>query len=778
MSLVRKGGKRHFSACALLLVLATSLPAGDVTLKNGMKFEGTAAPVQGLSMKAARQNSAGDIIAYPAILIDDGMRRIFVPRRQVAEQNNAAELSRYETFTLKQIRTSRKEMLGSLEGYVETTPFNEFGQRTHVVNTQFGQKSLVVGIEKLSPKILSLVGINYDWEHAISTTSVPADVLGNIVRKTIDLKNPDDRMAIARFYLQAGMYPHCDTELDSIAADFPERKENVAELRQQLRQLKAQLILSELRNRRSAGQHLLAYQSLQQFPTEGMSAAVLREVRELKSDYDGSRIKAEKATKLIGELHAQLDDRTLAESLAAHSKTLQAELNYDTLSRLEPFLNLESDSSLSAEEKLGLAYSGWVLGGAGAITDLNAAVGLWKARQLITDYLHSESSPERAEILTQLQGTEGVGIERVMQIVPNLPPAIETPNVLPMQPAKIEVADGLSETPPVYEVLLPEEYNPLHRYPLIVALNPAERLPEAELVWWGGNAGDPGQASRRGYIVIAPHYLAQKTRAYDYSTAAHDVVLRSMTDARKRFRIDSDRVYLSGHGAGGDAAFDIGMTHPDLFAGVIPITGVCTNYCRWHYPNAKQTAFYIVGGELDLDRNSIQRDTMVVDRMMVAGQDVTYVEYIGRGYESYYEEIHRLFDWMELHRRQKYPKEFELKVLRTNQDRCQWVRVEGFPPNVTGATVLAGKSRGTVTPMNLTAKVAPGKNAVRVTSGVKKYSLWFSPELVSFEERLVIESPGKKRFNDFLKPSIATVLEDLRIRGDREMLFTARIDIE
>ena len=44
-----------------------------------------------------------------------------------------------------------------------------------------------------------------------------------------------------------------------------------------------------------------------------------------------------------------------------------------------------------------------------------------------------------------------------------------------------------------------------------------------------------------------------------------------LRDAMRRFSIDSDRVFLSGHSIGGDAAWDIGLAHPDLWAGVIPI---------------------------------------------------------------------------------------------------------------------------------------------------------------------------------------------------------------
>src|SRR3972149_11543985 len=97
---------------------------------------------------------------------------------------------------------------------------------------------------------------------------------------------------------------------------------------------------------------------------------------------------------------------------------------------------------------------------------------------------------------------------------------------------------------------------------MVGALPPAEPPARHELDWWGGTPEKPGQASRRGYIVIAPEYAAEKSREYNYDAAAHDIVLRSLQDARKRFRVASDRVFLSGHGMGADAAVDIGMFAP------------------------------------------------------------------------------------------------------------------------------------------------------------------------------------------------------------------------
>ena len=41
-------------------------------------------------------------------------------------------------------------------------------------------------------------------------------------------------------------------------------------------------------------------------------------------------------------------------------------------------------------------------------------------------------------------------------------------------------------------------------------------------------------------------------------------------DLRRRFNMDSDRVYLYGWEQGGLMAYDVGLSHPDQFAGVLP----------------------------------------------------------------------------------------------------------------------------------------------------------------------------------------------------------------
>jgi pimeloyl-ACP methyl ester carboxylesterase len=276
--------------------------------------------------------------------------------------------------------------------------------------------------------------------------------------------------------------------------------------------------------------------------------------------------------------------------------------------------------------------------------------------------------------------------------------------------------------------------------------------------------------------VIAPEYAEKTARAYDYSLAAHAAVLGSIRDACRRFNVDADRIYLSGHGMGGDAAFDIGMSHPDLFAGVAPISAVSDQFCKWYAQhNATYTAWYVVNGEFD--RDSFMRNASDVGRMMREAADVVVVQFVQRGYESYFEEIHRLFEWMELHTRQKLPKAFEVRVLRASEDRFFWLQSEDPPASVLQPLVLAGESRGEIRPMIVKGDILPG-NAVVLTSAAKRHTIWLNSDVAKLDQRLVVRLRGPQKFSGIPKTSVQAVLQDFRQRWDRQRIFTARIDLD
>lgn len=781
-----------------ICLLAGSLhavPAGEAVLKNGIRIEGKPVPIQALTQRIAQQKQ-GPTNIYPILMVDTGLCRYFVPDSIVADIDPSVEFSSYQTFKLRQTISSRKLMLRSIGSFVDVTPFDEFGRRRVSLLTPRGREDVIQGVTRIHPRYLSVIGLSHMWESGIATTSVPPVTLDRMIRKATDSTNPDDRLAVARFYLQAEMYRQASDELKSITRDFPELAGRAEEVAQNLRQLQARQLLNELRRRRDAGQHGLALAVIRAFPDENMSAAVLREIRELEKDYENRRDQLARAQLLLADLQARLKDEKQVTGSARFRSIVLRELDLESLNRLDAFLKLADDETLRPDERLALAYSGWVLGSARAVTEFAAAARLWDARFLVLEYLRAGSIRDRDELFARLAKLEGIGPESVARLIPRLPPIVETAGVRPGE--VIEIETPLDEEKPKrsvddvpeqetfkYSVLLPQEYSPNHPCPLIVALRPPERSAANELIWWGGTRERPAQSQRHGYIVIAPEYLEEKQAEYDYSARAHEVVLAAINDARRRFNVDSDRVFLSGHGMGGTAAFDIGMSHPEIFAGVVPICGFSEKLCKWYWQNAERVPWYVVGGEFD--RDSMARNATVLNRMMSHNYDVIYAEYIGRGYETYYAEIHRLFDWMSRQRRAALPKEFEVQVLRPSDSRFFWAECHTLPAKVLLAFANALEGSGPVRPMSLEVKVAdglPDRTTIYVRSGAQSNLLWLSPDVVDFNKRISVRLNGRPvrvghegTFSGFVRPDTRTILEDFRARADRQQLFHVKLPL-
>lgn len=755
--------------------------AGEVELEHGTIIRGSLVPILGLTDALASklegdvplQESARTFDGAPIYLVDDGMVRYFVPRRQVVRKNQDQELSRLETFKLPQKVTGRNQMLKTVGPYIDVTDFDKYGRRTVTLNTSKGNLPLLQGVTEITPHHLKLTGLKQQWDLGLRTTSIKEDVLDAMLNESIDQLNPNERIAVARFYIQAGLYLPAGEAFNKIEEDFPEFKDKIATYVSELRTLHSQQLLNELNQRRKAGQHRLAQDAIMKFPTDNVAQSILRQIREVQDDYHKQQEQIDKARIRLGELEAEIKDATTRNLLQAYRREVMSQLNFETINRLGAFLNLESDDSLTAREKLALAYSGWIVGAANVVTDLNTALNLWTARAQVLEYLRTENEQLSDQMLETLSKLEGVSAAVVKQMIPLLPPILDAPVRDITNSFPVHVTDPDAEVPVSYSVLLPIEYDPHHTYPMIVALRPFHIKPESELGWWGKYKDGPGQSQRRGYIVIAPEYLQKDQTNYEDNVTAHYAVIQSIRDARKRFNVDSDRVFLSGHGTGADAAFDIGMSHPDLFAGVIPIAGKTSAFNLHYWQNAKDLPFYIVGGELD--RDTLEHNSLVINRMMRYGYDIIYAEYKGRGYESYYEEIHNLFNWMELHQRLKYPKEIEEKILRPIDNRFYWVRTEDLPAKSMQPVTFNSSQRIRARPVELKVNIKIG-NVIYVRSGGKINTLWLNPELVDFDKRLEVRIDGQRKFNDFLRPDMKAMLDDFKNRGDRQKLFDARLD--
>ncbi|QDT63713.1 carboxylesterase family protein [Calycomorphotria hydatis] len=769
-------------SCLIIGGMSPSV-AGTAVLKNGTKITGKLVPVRGLSKRQLNQQN-GEVETTPILMIDSGYKRHFVAQRQVESSEEEVILSQYEKFKLSQKDGRTGLEIRALGTIRNMTPFDEFGRRTVQISTPRGPLNVVQGITELTPQHISVSGLTHRWEFGLSTTSVPSPQLRAVLANAIDSGNPDDRLAVVRFFLQAGLHREAIEELQLVATDFPELAATIGELQVEVRRFQTLKVLAELRRRQRSGQHEFVYNAVRTFPRQGLGGDLIRELRLLQNDYEDRRELADRALFLLGELEAQLEESSDRTAVSNVRSVIRDELDFEAIDRLRPFLDFSRDGALSAREMLALAISGWALGPANAVTEFDKALQIWQARLLVDEFLRTDDPLVETDLLDRMGKLEGIGPETVRSLIPWVQPWRETPDtqineVFELQTKEPTVIPGSSgqdpATPTRYTVLLPPEYSPNRAYPVIVALRPADIPLENAIDWWGAVRSTDaartlsGQAPRLGYIVIAPDYSTEGQTEYDYSVRAHAAVLHVLRDARKRFHIDSDRVVLAGHGMGADAAFDIGMSHPDVFAGVVPISGLAQRTTLWYWSNAKDLPFYIVNGEFD--RDSLGINSMTVYRMMKYGYDVRYTDYKGRGFESYFEEIHDIFDWIDLQRRTKYPKEIEVDSLRPSEQRFYWVEVSDLP-----FAPLPPDGRG-AKPRAIEARITPG-NTIYLKSAAARHTLWLAPEFVNFDERLRVRMAARNQFYDFVEPNYRDLLTDFKTRGDRQKTYLCKLVID
>ena len=350
------------------------------------------------------------------------------------------------------------------------------------------------------------------------------------------------------------------------------------------------------------------------------------------------------------------------------------------------YLRLSDDEKLSHEDKFALAVSGWLAGANKATTNLPVALSMLEVRNLVRKYLTERSVMKRKDVLQDIKSQEGGTPRLVAEIIAHMKPPAPLPEADPERPLFYELSvPGYDKEPPVnYYVQLPPEYDPYRRYPTVVTLNGAGTTPEQQVDWWAGgydqNRNRQGQAMRQGYIVVAIDWRRESQTKYEFSAREHFSVLSALRDACRRFSIDTDRVYLSGHSMGGDAAWDLGLSHPDLWAGVIPIVARTDKYCGLYWQNASLVPFYFLGGELDGDKTVTNAHDL--DRYFKSQHphyDVTLVEYLGRGHEGFHEDIQHIFDWMGRRTRNFFPRSFKTVTMRSWDNYFWWLELHDLP---------------------------------------------------------------------------------------------------
>jgi predicted esterase/tetratricopeptide (TPR) repeat protein len=788
--MIRRNTSRWRSVLAQVAIagaavsLAMSLVVGaawatEIVLKDGRVLHGKAIDIPGLAEDPLAPKAA-DALRRIA-LIDDDLRRTFVSKQQLASSGQHPSPN-LENIKLRQSVAVSGNRVGTVGAMYDVTEFDDWGRRRVKMQTNKGPIDIVQGITEITPVWTKVEGLNstigqaYVWDMRIGTNSIPRETLHRILLnpKTFDTKKPDHWVRVVKLYMQAERFKEAEAELEQLVAALPDFEGGKSTL-QLLRQLTAQRILQEIEVRRTAGQHGLVETLLKNFPSDNVTGETLQRVREKAQEYEQLQQRYDETIKKLEEYVAGIDNQGLKDRLQPIVKQLAEELNYDTLDRMTAFRQ-SFDKKLAPIQKISLAISGWLMGSDQATDQPNVALALLDVRSVLREYLSTPSQATRDQLLSRLRSEEAFTPKIVAQLADLMKPPLDLPEDNNEGLYQLTVPGPDNEPNITYFVQLPPEYDPYRRYPTIITLHGSNTNPKQQIDWWAGAPTDKGlragQATRQGYIVIAPAWTQSQQTEYKFSAKEHAAVLNTLRDACRRFSIDTDRVYLSGHSLGGNAAWDIGLAHPDLWAGVIPIVAAMErdSLVSFYTHNAYYVPFYFVSGEMDGDK--MVKNSINLDRYLNFGYDTTVVEFQGQGHEDFSDEIQRIFDWMGRKQRNFFPRKIDCRTLRSTDNFFWWLEVAQFPPKA----IIGPKhwpppagTRATSVGAMLTAE-----NGVNVATSTAQYVVWLSPEMVDFSRPVNVSMNGKTK--RFAGPDLSVLLEDLRTRGDRRHPFWGKVE--
>lgn len=778
----------------ILLFLSFAVSAAfatDILLKDGRHLLGAEGMLPKFGEMPQYASEQSQTMALNIVFLDDGLKRTYIPRRQVADVLGNSELEVVpEKFVLHQKILEKGQAIQGMGLILKEEPFDEHGRRTIQMATVRGPKDIIQCITEITPVWTKIECTNFIWDMRVATSNIPADQLLKILRKQAIriCKGSEVEAAqkIARFFIQAERYELAALELNRViqqaeGEDAEKIKKALAPTLVIVRQLSAKRALKELRFRMAKGQYALVQEMLDVFPTSGVAGETLVQVKEMKDEFKAMDQRIEKLIENIQKYWKNLKDEETREILKPVLVEILETVNYTTLPRMEAFEEMADVDGSDPQEMLALAVTCWLMGSKNATDRLVTAVSAVRIRDLIQNYMEARDDVTRQDLLRQFRQEEASSVKIVSAILSHMKPPVRTTKEEWLGKDgffALESNSTVDERPIRYWVQLPLEYDPQRLYPAIICLHGVTDTPQQEMDWWTGTFNPKGfrygQAGRNGYVVVSVEWMAKDQRKYEFSAREHAAVLNVLHHVTQRFSIDTDRVFLSGHFEGGDAAWDIGCAHPDLWAGIIPISCHCDKYCKYYWPNAKRLPFYFICGALDgqiLSENSI-----VLTRYMQNGYDLTVAEFLGRGHENFSDEIQNLFDWMDRKKRNFYPSEFSVSTMRPWDSFFWWIDVEKLPEK---SLVLPSEfPKKNVMAAKISAELLPKANTLKVEVPTGNVTVWVGPKMLDFDRPINFLINGKKIRVKETKPDLEILLEDMRTRGDRQNPFWQKVVTE
>jgi predicted esterase len=777
-----------------LFALLTSLEdgqAGGVIFKDGFVIRGVVRRENQTMLDSSGQAIP---IGKHFYMVDDFVRpTIFSPKhvQKIIDEEEAAG-SDPMMLTLPFTRQVNGD-LKSIEEIVEIKPFNDNWARDFRLihratrgKPETAEQRLMV----LTPYYARVEARQLRWSSYYLTRELGPDTVRILLyghpklREVGGRPNLEKRLKIVDFIKQVGWYDVAEQELDSLLKDLPTQEKAIEKARDAVKARRNGQLLTDIELAHQAGRDGWARTRLAEFPKAAADPGELRRLRELSTEYEKAEAMLKDATRFLKALPERLSPtdprKTWDEAVAA----ILEEVSLDSVGRLEAFVKFAQQDerermakkapTLAAGDLLALGVSGWLLGSRAAEAKADVGLKLWRTRQFVLEYQKTANAGDRKNQLAAYEKKGAIALDEMAQLISLLPP---------VDPEE-KLGEGILEREAPHQanirkktsylLQLPPEYKHSRSYPVLLVLHNGGEKPKEMLERWRE------LAQRHGYLLAAPAWNNGFGQVYSYSAGEHAVVLDVLRDLQRHFNVDSDRVFLAGFGEGGAMAFDVGLSHPDLFAGVVPIAAVPRFFATSYAANSQHLPFYVVSGMLHANEGyKVLRKQF--DSWTAQGQPALWVDYRGRAVEWFDGELPSVFDWMDrkrdlFKRSQGTPGTTEFQSYRATDNRFYWLTMNDIharhvndPRNPGFYRVTTAYVQGAIGTDNRIAIHARGCNSVTV---------WLARGMLDFDKPVTISVNGQERRRNWkVTQSLGVLLDDFWERGDRKRLFIAKEDV-
>lgn len=232
----------------------------------------------------------------------------------------------------------------------------------------------------------------------------------------------------------------------------------------------------------------------------------------------------------------------------------------------------------------------------------------------------------------------------------------------------------------MYSVVVPNDYDDTKQYPLIININNANH--DNQFIFYNYNL-------EKG-VIFADIFLKGLTLG---SYIGETAFFAYLSDMKKRFHIDEDKIYITGGCNGAYAVYALAQNHPHVFAAVMAISGTA------YFPainNLYSLPVYNVYSETEKHFDAQMTEQNPVLSKLPLMQHI-HIEACSHRMLMRSMQRKNIVDALLLHSRDKYPRHIKYHTERNYHRSSYWIELLGISFGERFAEVEAIADRNSIT---------------------------------------------------------------------------------